>query len=177
MAHFPNSTSEDISDILGYAGLVLIAFELIKNLVIKPIKNFYADIAFAPGMPFVSYENDVKALHKNEFEACLLYLQDKMQAIDTSDIRIIHALRTHRNVIAHELPICIKDLRIEEYAELLKATDKVLFKLSNYNTYIELGADPMFKSLNFEWSSVQGNEHILYCGVLERMDRLKARLA
>jgi len=39
-------------------------------------------------MPFKSYAADVKARHKDEFEACLLYLRDFMQAIDAQDMDV-----------------------------------------------------------------------------------------
>lgn len=46
-------TNEDLMDFLTYAGLVLVAFELIKSLIVKPIKAFYAHTTFGPGMTFV----------------------------------------------------------------------------------------------------------------------------
>ncbi len=60
-----------------------------------PIKAFYADMAFGQGMPFKTYQEDVRARHKNEFEACLLYLRDFMEALDVDDVKTIQELRTH----------------------------------------------------------------------------------
>ena len=57
---------------LTYAGFVLVAYELVKSMIVGPIKVFYADTTFGPGMPFTTYAEDVRARHKDEFEACLL---------------------------------------------------------------------------------------------------------
>jgi hypothetical protein len=83
MSNILNSDEQDLSDALAYAGLVLLAFELLKSMIVKPIKVFYAHTTFSGG-PFVSYEHDVMSRHKSEFEACLLYLRDFMEAIDRS---------------------------------------------------------------------------------------------
>jgi hypothetical protein len=177
MARVEQSTETELTDVLAYAGLVLVAFELVKSLVVKPIKNFYAGITFAPGMSFVSYEQDVLARHKNEFEACLLYLRDLMHAIDSDDLHAIQGLRKHRNDLAHDLPSRLESLKVEDYAQLLKASDKALFKLSNHNAYIEIGSDPKVKALNIDWDTAQGHEYTLFKTLLDRVQRLKGRLA
>ena len=58
--------------------------ELVKSLIVRPIKAFYSHVTFGPGMPFKSYEEDVLSRHRNEFEACLLYLRDFMQCVHRS---------------------------------------------------------------------------------------------
>jgi len=170
-----NTESQDLADTLAYAGLVLLAFELLKSMIVKPIKAFYSHTTFSGG-PFVSYEHDVMFRHKNEFEACLLYLRDFMQAIDADDTSCIQELRRHRNELAHNLPEQLPNLRIEDYAELFKATERALFKLSGYRTYTEIGADPEFKDLGIDWNTVKGHEYLLYEEVLEKMQSLRSRL-
>ena len=78
-------SSEEVESILSYAGLVLLAFELLKRMIVDPIKEFYTDVTFGEGLPFKSYEEDVKIRHKNILEASLLYLCDFMEAIDSDD--------------------------------------------------------------------------------------------
>jgi len=97
-------SDEELGKTLAYAGLVLVAFELVKSLIVRPIVEFYRDITFHEGAPFNSYEADVSFRHKNQFEACLLYLRDFMEAIDAEDVFTIQALRKHRNDLAHNLP-------------------------------------------------------------------------
>ncbi len=97
MATVKDLSSEELTRRLTYAGLVLVAFELVKDMIVGPIKAFYTDITFAPGSPFKSYDKDVRIRHSNEFEACLLYLRDFMEAIDSDDMATIQELRTHHN--------------------------------------------------------------------------------
>lgn len=177
MVNVEGSTEAELTDVLAYAGLVLVAFELVKSLVIKPIKNFYSGVTFPPGAPFVSYERDVRARHKNEFEACLLYLRDFMQAIDSNDLLAIQALRKHRNDLAHDLPGRLDSLKVEDFSQLLKASGTALFKLSNHNAYIEIGSDPEIKALNIDWDTAEGDEYMLFKALLDKIQRLKARLA
>lgn len=175
MSSISKSEEEDQTDALAYAGLVLLAFELLKSMIVKPIRTFYWHTTFSGG-PFVSYEHDVMSRHKNEFEACLLYLRDFMQAIDSDDMDCIQELRRHRNELAHNLPEQLHTLQIEDYAGLFRATDKAVFKLSNYRMYMEIGADPEFKNLGIDWNTVKGHEYLLYEKVLSRLQSLRSRL-
>lgn len=175
MASIFKSADEDLTGALAYAGLVLLAFELLKSMIVKPIKAFYLDTTFSGG-PFVSYEHDVMSRHKNEFEACLLYLRDFMQVIDSDDMGCIQDLRRHRNELAHDLPEHLSTLRIEDYAGLFRATNKAIFKLSNYRTSMEIGADPKYRSLEIDWSTAKGHEYLLYEEVLSKIESLSNRL-
>ena len=74
MNRVSNLTEEELTQALAYVGLVFIAYELIKSLIVDPIKLFYWHVTFGAGMPFTSYEVDVLSRSKNQFEACLLYL-------------------------------------------------------------------------------------------------------
>jgi hypothetical protein len=165
----------DLTKSLAYAGFVLLAYELAKSLIVEPIKLFYRDTTFRAG-PFKSYEVDVKARHKNEFEACLLYLRDVMQAIDNDDITAIQALRTHRNDLAHDLPNQLKRLNVDSYAPLLERADKALFKLSNYRTYMEIGHDPEFQDRDIDWSTVYSTEYMIFQEVVEKVKILGSAL-
>ena len=175
MAHILDHEEQGMQDALSYAGLVLLAYELVKGMIVKPIKAFYRNTTFSGG-PFVSYEHDVLSRHKNEFEACLLYLRDFMQAIDVDDFVAIQNLRKHRNELAHNLPDHLSALRVENYADLFRSTNKALFKLSNYRTYMEIGADPAYKGLGIDWNTVKGHEYLLYEEVLNKLQSLRSRL-
>ena len=39
-------STEEVREALAYAGLVLVAFELVKSMIVKPIKFFYAGVTF-----------------------------------------------------------------------------------------------------------------------------------
>ena len=114
MPRLQTMSARQITRVLTYAGFVLVVYELIKGMIVRPIKAFYEHTTFGVGMPFVSYEDDVLSRHKNEFEACLLYLRDFMEAIDSKDILTIQALRKHRNDLAHDLVGRLDDLSIIE---------------------------------------------------------------
>jgi len=168
-----NIPEEKLVQNLTYAGFILIEFELLKSMIVKPIEAFYQDSTFNDGGPFKSYEEDVLHRHKNQFEACLLYLRDFMEVIDSEDILTIHALRKHRNDLAHDLPIMIDTLNIEDHLPLLKKVDRALFKLSNYRTYIDIGSDPVFHNKGIDWDTVKGHEYMLFEKVLSKLQILQ----
>jgi hypothetical protein len=156
---------------LAYAGFVLLAFELVKEMIVPPIKAFYRDVTFGERMPFKSYEEDVLFRHKNEFEACLLYLRDFMKAIDSADVLTIQALRKHRNELAHNLGSKVPDLVIEEHQTLFEGVKRALFKLSNYRAYMEIGADPTYRGVN--WEFAKGHEYLMFEAVVTQVKLLK----
>ena len=100
--------------------------------------------------------------HRNEFEACLLYLRDFMKAIDVDDMQAIQELRQHRNQLAHDLANRLHRIDIEHYVPLLERANRVLFKFSNYRMYIEIGSDPAFKNLGIDWNTAGGPEYALF---------------
>jgi len=161
-------SEEDLTRSLAYAGFVLLAYELVKSLIVDPIKLFYRDTTFNKD-PFKSYEADVLSRHKNEFEACLLYLRDFMKAIDSNDVLAIQGLRKHRNELAHDLSEKLRKLDVDSYAPLLEGADKALFKLSNYRTYMEIGSDPEFRDKGINWDTVYGTEYMIFKEVVEKV--------
>jgi len=162
-------STEEVREALAYAGLVLVAFELVKSMIVKPIKFFYADVTFGEGMPFKSYDEDVLPRHRNEFEACLLYLRDFMEAINSEDLMTVQALRKHRNDLAHDLVARLPDLRLQDYQPLLENVDRTLFKLSNYRTRMEIAADPEFQGRGIDWDSVKGHEYLLFEEIVKKV--------
>ena len=124
-------------------------------------------------MPFKSYEEDVLSRHKNQFEACLLYLRDFMEAIDSEDVLTIQALRKHRNDLAHDLPNMLGNIDVEDHLPLLQKTDKALFKLSNYRTYIEIGSDPAFQNKGIDWDTIKGPEYELFEEIINKVKTLR----
>ncbi|VAW71594.1 hypothetical protein MNBD_GAMMA12-72 [hydrothermal vent metagenome] len=174
MTKIVNLTEDELTRALTYAGFILVAFELVKSLIVNPIKGFYAYTTFGDGAPFTSLEEDVLFRHKNQFEACLLYLRDFMEAIDSEDLLTIQALRKHRNDLAHELPAMLHNLDIENNLILLEKTDKALFKLSNYNTYMEIGSDPEFQNSGINWDTIKGPEYELFEEILTKVKALQS---
>jgi len=173
MRNIGNLTEEELTRNLTYAGFILVEFELLKSMIVNPIKVFYQDTTFGEEMPFTSYEEDVLTRHKNQFEACLLYLSDFMEVINSEDILSIQALRKHRNDLAHDLPNMLSKLNIKDHFPLLEKIDKALFKLSNYRAYIEIGSDPEFQNKGVDWNTVKGPEYELFETVLSKLKMLR----
>ena len=169
MSNIKKPSEMDLTQALAYSGFVLVAFELVKSIVVSPIKAFYKDITFAEGMYFKSYEDDILSRHKNNFEACLLYLRDFMEAIDAEDFSTIQALRDHRNELAHDLPRMLGKLDVKNHFLLLKKTKKALFKLSNYRVYMEVGNDPCFQNKGIDWETAKGAEYKLFEEILGKV--------
>ena len=162
--------STQIGRILTYVGFVLVSHELIKSMIVHPIRMFYQDIEFGEGLPFKSYEEDVLSRNGNEFEACLLYLRDFMEAIDNKDLDTIQKLRKHRNDLAHNLPERLTTLKIEDFHGLFEDVRHTLFKLSNYRAYIEVGSDPQLRGVN--WETAKGREYLLYEQIVRELEKL-----
>lgn len=162
-------SEEELARRLAYAGLILLAFELTKSLVVNPIKLFYRDSTFGVGMSFKSYQEDVLSRDKSEFQACLLYLRDFVMAIDSDDLLAIQSLRGHRNDLAHNIPDKLPSLKIENYVPMLERATKALFKLSNHNAYIEIGHNPEFMEKGIDWETAKGHEYLLLEEVLKKV--------
>ncbi len=166
-----NLTDNELIKILTYAGYVLLSYELIRSMIVDPIKLFYKDVEFHGG-PFKSYNEDVLSRNKkSEFESCLLYLRDFMEAIDDYDLNTIQALRKHRNNLAHELPDRLNMDEINDNSILLDKVKDVIFKLSNYRAYMEIGQEPELKGV--DWSSVRGHEYLLLETIINKVKTLK----
>ncbi len=175
MSKISDLTDEELTGVLTYTGLILVAFELVKSLIVKPIKAFYLGATFGEGLPFKSYEEDVLFRHENECEACLLYLCDFMKAIDSDDVLVIQDLRKHRNDLAHNIARKLQAEDIERDVVLLERVNKTLFKLSSYRTYMEIGADPEFKNKGIVWDSEKGHEYVIFEEVLNKIRALEAK--
>lgn len=160
---------EELTRRLTYAGLVLVAFEILKGMIVGPIKSFYANVTFGTGTPFKSYEEDVKGRARDEFEACLLYLRDFMKALNADDVDTIQDLRRHRNELAHDFTRMLPTLELEQYRPLWHRVDQTLFDLSRYRTYMEIGADPEFKDIDWENDTVKGDEYFLFEHIINKV--------
>lgn len=158
---------------LIYAGLFLIADELIKKSIISPVRAFYRDVTFGDGLPFTTYEQDVLSRHKNTFDATLLYLRDHFEAISDDDPKAISSIGQRRHAIAHELSTELHNLNPGEDEEILGKARDALFKLSNFWVYIEVGSDPEFRSYGIDWATAHGADLTLLDALIERTRRLR----
>ena len=172
MTSVEDLSADELTRVLAYAGFVLVGFELLKSMIVNPIKSFYAHTDFSGGTTFQTYEKDVLSRHRNEFEACLLYLRDFMEAIDSADMLAIQALRKHRNDLAHDLVDRLPALRIDEHQSMFEGVYRALFNLSNYRVRMEIGADPEFQNMGINWETVKGHEFLLFEAVVQKVKLL-----
>ncbi len=163
-----NLSSGELTRNLVHAGLILVAFELVRKLVTNRVKSFYEGVTFGEGLPFKTYEQDVLSRHKNVFEASLMYLKDHFEAIKADDLNAIQALREYRNRIAHDLPSMLPGMHQIKSENMLSKAREALFKLSNFWVYIDVGADPEVKALNIDWESAAGEDFILLDQIIQK---------
>ncbi len=166
MSALDGLTPAQITRRLTYAGFVLLAHELLKSMVVGPIKFFYARTTFGDG-PFKTYAEDVASRHENEFEACLLYLRDFMKVIDNDDLIAIQDLRRHRNELAHDLVDRLPSLDPKDHRQLWVRAERALYRLSQHLTIMEIGADPALRRV--AWDRVKGHEYLIFEAVVEKV--------
>lgn len=151
------------------AGAATLTHTLLDALVVDSVKPFYDRTTFsqtesADHMTFQSFEADVLWRHKNEFDACLLYLRDFVKVIDTGDVQCIQDFEVSQAEAVKCLRNNISALNFESLKDKLIRMDRAIFKLSNHRLYIEIGADPEFKGI--DWETQKGNEYVLFEGAV-----------
>lgn len=65
-------------------------------------------------------------------------------------------------------------LYLGEYKAFWPKVDRTLFKLSNYRAYMEIGADPEFRGI--DWTTAKGSEYLLFERVVESMSLLNEQI-
>ena len=56
---------------------------------------------------------------------------------------------------------------------LLEKTNKALFKLSNYQIYIDIGSSPKFKNKGIDWDTIKGPQYALFEEILNKVKILQ----
>ena len=158
------------------AGTAALAQGLLEALVVDSVKSIYERTTFsssesAEHMTFQSFEADVLWRHNDEFDACLLYLRDFMQVIDKADVQHIQDFRLQYTESAQHLRRNIAGLDFEALKTKTTLIDRAVFKLSNHRLYIEIGADPEFKDI--DWKTQKGNEYLLFEGAIHAVGILE----
>lgn len=156
MAHIPSieqESPEALKAVLIDAGLFLVAYELIRSHVVRPVEFFYADTTFGPGLSFIDFETDVGSRSKHRFDACLLWLRDHMKAITPQQYTSIHRVREFRDNLSHGIHKEIQKHNFREATALLIEARDALFALDNFWVRMEIQADPDFSHIK-DWSVV-----------------------
>lgn len=167
---------DDVGRRLINAGLFLLAAELIGDLVVRRVRSFYEHVTFGSGAPFKSYDVDVKARHKDIYQASLFWLRDHMEALTSEQVMDIQAVRTRRNALAHDLSTALLSDGTDNDEDLLDRARRALFSLSNLWVRMEIQADPEFQSPDIDWESVHSTDFGLLDRVIEMVREAKRTL-
>jgi hypothetical protein len=154
---------------LRYVGLIFVADELVKNLIINPIRAFYAGASFGSEMPFISYEEDVLPRHSHEFDACLLYMRDFVQVLDSKDVLALQALRKHRKQLARDLIGGLRKLEIDRHVGTLTAVNAALYKLRSDRSLGGNALVSLTQHRSIDWISRAGTEQRIFDDVVREI--------
>lgn len=117
------------------ASLFLTAFEMLKAVLVDSLKGFTSIDG--------AYETEVLGLHKKKFAAsCLWYL--KQGVLTQHQVDDLHAIREHRDKIAHELPNLLFDPKAKISLDLLLRSRTCMQVLAKFWFSIHASTDPQF---------------------------------
>ncbi|KPV54443.1 hypothetical protein SE17_03730 [Kouleothrix aurantiaca] len=124
-------TPDTLKRNLIVASLYLSAYEILKGAVIDQPKSFFTDFTSEGFEPGKKYKDEVRSLHKDEFQAsCLWHLRNDI--ITQAEFDEIQVLRRHRNEIAHELASFLIDIDKEVNIHYLRAILRLLTKIDRW---------------------------------------------
>lgn len=130
---------EQIRATLSFAGLILIVYEMVKQAVVKDVREFYWSGFDESGMLYdeEGYARDVKSLDRSLFRASAKWLV-KSGAITDEQVEVLERLYVHRKDIAHELAKYLIDVEHEPDADLFIDALQVLGDIRRFWTQIEI---------------------------------------
>ncbi len=149
---------EALREVLIDAGLFLVAYELIRSLVVRPVELFYADTTFGEGMAFKTFEDDVSSRAKHKFDACLLWLRDLMKGISDDQYHAIHRVREYRDELTHGIHEKLAEYDFAKATALPLDAKDALFALDNFWVLMEISADPEFSHIE-NWDEIYSNPY------------------
>ena len=76
--------------------------------------------------------------------------------------------------LAHELPSHLLKSDFGTNQDLLGAAHKAIFKISNYQAYLDIGSDPAFKGI--DWSTAKGHEYIILETIIQKAKLLQGKM-
>ena len=147
------------------ASLFIAGFELLKGEIVDRVQQFFVFGHDENGLlRDPSYETRVRALHKKEFEACLLWLAQS-DALSEDEVERVKAVRAHRNELAHELPRFVVEADADIDLALLGTMRNLIAILGQFWGAIEVSMNPEFDGADVVETEIRS-------GVLMLMDHL-----
>jgi hypothetical protein len=128
-----------IRSTLSFAGLLMIVYELVKQIVMEDVRGFYLSGFDEKGMLYdeEGYAQQVTSLDKSKFRASAKWLVNS-GAITDEQVEVLERLRSHRNDIAHELVKYIIDPDEEPDADLFIQVMEVVRAITRFWTQVEI---------------------------------------
>jgi len=164
---------EQLQTNLVQASLFLTAFEVLKTSIVDQIRDFYSREIHPNGTSIASekYKSDLLALHKNIFIASCLWLKEN-NAISEEDIETIHAIRDHRNMIAHELLKFLADADYEVDLNLFAKTKDLLAKIDRWWIMeVHIPTNPDYDGQSIQPDDVKSGHMIVIDAIVEILSK------
>lgn len=135
---------EAIRRSLVRVGLFIAGYEFLKGEIVDKARGFFVCGFDEEGQTTnPAYEMHVRALHKKEFDACLLWLVS-MDGLTEQQADRVRAVRAHRNDVAHALPTYIVNPGTDVDLALLREMRDLIARLGQFWGSIELSINPDF---------------------------------
>jgi len=111
------------------ASIYIAAFEILQESVVDRIKDFFSDGFDQNGLIISEkYRQEVLSKNKSPTYASLLWLEE-MSIITKSDIEQFEAIKTYRNVLAHEITDYLSKGSKFDHADLFDEMVKLVRKI------------------------------------------------
>jgi hypothetical protein len=140
----------ELKQSLVAAGLYLVAYEQLKEVIIERIRFFYSDGYFDDGKWKISkeYESEVRSKHKRLLDASVIWLVES-EAFTSEDKTKLDDLTLCRNELAHDLSSFVVQpnssqliRRVDDIKSLIRKTERWWF--ANF----ELSVNPAYKNID-----------------------------
>lgn len=159
---------EAMREALVRAGALLTGYELMKDSILRRPKEFLADAWKSDGSPEASatYLSDVRALDRNEFLACVKWLQG-LDAFTAEHVASIERIREHRGDVAHELARLLIDPDAEVRVDLLLELRECMVALDRFWGEIEIGINSDLDGRDVKPEDVKSGSRLLISYLLQ----------
>lgn len=150
-----------VAGTLTRAGLYLLAYEVLKDSIIRRIREFYW-IGFKDGKDTVSPKyTQILSKHKNPLVASCMWLEES-GALSSNDIKTVLELRDFRNDIAHELPALLLDGKRDIHADHVVRIHQLLSKIDRWWIInVELATDDEYAGQDVDENEVKSGNMVL----------------
>lgn len=130
---------------LMLASIYIAAYEILKDSIVKPIKDFYATGFNENGyITGPNYASEVPSKGKNDFYASLEWLKES-SAITDDDITLFNQAKKCRNKIAHEISRMLAEGLPTDFSDCFNNIVSLISKIGRWwAVNVEIPLNPEF---------------------------------